>query len=176
MKLRVPPASLLFLISLWDLAAVHSQAHTAPYVTFRGNFLQNHSYIDFSQVGSDRDDGVHCHSDLSTCCHGGYGQHRGNWYLPTGGVLSSGGFVHQNNFLPSRISVYQISRVNVVSGLYRCGIDTNTSIHSGVNDTVPGPRETVYVGLYYDSGGQYYYNYNNYSISVCVCVHLVVAT
>ena len=36
---------------LWSLVEVHCQ--TAPYVTFMGNTVPNHGYVDLSQVGND---------------------------------------------------------------------------------------------------------------------------
>ena len=74
-------ASLLGCVILslfWSL--VHSQ--TFPYVSFMGQTLANHSYVDLSTVGSEPDgsDSVQCHTDLSTCCSGIWGPHRGDWY------------------------------------------------------------------------------------------------
>ena len=40
---------------------------------------------------SDNSDSVVCHTDLSTCCSGGQGPHRGNWYFPDGTVLPFSG-------------------------------------------------------------------------------------
>ena len=69
---------LLFL--LWSLVEVHSQ--TAPYLTFMGEILPDHSYVDLSLVGdAGSGDEVVCHTDLSTCCRGSDGPDRGDWYL-----------------------------------------------------------------------------------------------
>ena len=75
----------LFLLSL---AEVHCQ-QTFPYVSFMGQTLVNHSYVDLSTVGSasDNSDGVVCHSDLDYCCNGSQGAHRGDWYFPNGDRL-----------------------------------------------------------------------------------------
>ena len=75
----------LFLLFLVE---VHCQ-QTFPYVSFMGQTLVNHSYVDLSRVGSagDNSDGVVCHSDLATCCSGGQGIHRGNWSFPDGTLL-----------------------------------------------------------------------------------------
>ena len=74
----------LLLSLLWSLVEVHSQ--TFPYVSFNGTTLASHSYVDFSQVGNDRSgsDSVQCITDLSTCCTGADGPHRGDWYFPNG--------------------------------------------------------------------------------------------
>ena len=78
-------ASLLgcVILSLF-LSLVHSQ--TFPYVSFMGQTLANHSYVDLSTVGREPDgsDSVQCHTDLSTCCSGVQGSHRGDWYFPIG--------------------------------------------------------------------------------------------
>ena len=76
----------LLLSLLWSLVEVHSQ--TFPYVSFNGQTLANHSYVDSSLVGRpdipDGGEGVQCHTDLSTCCTGIDGAHRGDWYYPNG--------------------------------------------------------------------------------------------
>ena len=53
---------------LWCLVEVNSQ--TFPYVSFLGQTLANHSYVNFSLVGplSNGSDSVQCHTDLTTCC------------------------------------------------------------------------------------------------------------
>ena len=73
----------LLLLFLLSLVEVHCQ-QTVPYVSFMGQSLANHSYVDLSTVGNagDNSDGVVCHTDLSTCCSGSQGIHRGGWYFP----------------------------------------------------------------------------------------------
>ena len=53
-------------------------------LSFVGQTLADHSYVDLSTVGSasDDSDSVVCHTDLSTCCSGPQGSHRGDWYFP----------------------------------------------------------------------------------------------
>ena len=53
-----------------------------PRVSFRGQTLANHSYVNLSQVGdgSGGSSVVQCHTDLSTCCSGPQGPHRGDWW------------------------------------------------------------------------------------------------
>ena len=84
-------ASLLLLLLLF-LVEVRSQ-QTFPYVSFMGQNLSNHSYVDLSLVGSanDNSDGVVCHTDLMTCCSGGQGSHRGDWSFPNGDRLPFAG-------------------------------------------------------------------------------------
>ena len=45
---------MLVLLLLWSLVEVHSQ--TAPYVSFMGENLPNHSYVDLTLVGTDNSD------------------------------------------------------------------------------------------------------------------------
>ena len=49
-------------------------------VSFMGQTLANHSYVDLSTVESEPDgsDSVQCHTDLSPCCSGRQGPHRGD--------------------------------------------------------------------------------------------------
>ena len=141
----------LLLIILWSLVEVHSQ--TAPYVTFMGETLPNHSYVDLSLVGGiDSGNEVVCKTDLSTCCGGGGGgggPDRGDWYFPNGDRLpfpGNGPLVEKRLTKQVQLSLGAGSD-SIPSGIYRCSIETN-AVHSDDNTA----RETVYVGLY-DSGG-----------------------
>ena len=132
---------------LWSLVEVHCQ--TAPYVTFRGQTLDNHSYVDLSLVGDDSSgsDSVQCITDLSTCCHGGQGPHRGDWFAPgeTDRLPFSGepGDIYENR-LAQRVDLRRRNNANSPVGIYRCGIHTSADL---------SVRATVYVGLYTASGG-----------------------
>ena len=81
---------------LWSLVKVHSQ--TFPYVSFKGQTLANHSYVDFSLVGHMRtdSDSVQCHTDLTTCCSGSQGIHRGDWYFPNEDRLQFVYYIYQS--------------------------------------------------------------------------------
>ena len=144
----------VLLCLLWSLVEVQSQ--TVPYVTFLGNLLSNHSYVDLSQVGNDRtgsdSDTVQCHTDLETCCSSGQGLHRGDWFPPGSDTrlsfYSEGGDIHQNR---QYMAVHLRRRNNPTgpSGIYRCVIATS-AVHDDSDQSV---GETVYVGLYYGSEG-----------------------
>ena len=71
----------------WFLVDIHSKSY--PYVSFKGQTLANHSYVNFSLVGPLKtgSDSVQCHTDLTTCCTGCQGTHRGDWYFPNGNRL-----------------------------------------------------------------------------------------
>ena len=61
----------LFMLSLlWSLVEVHSQSF--PRLSFMGQTLANHSYVDLSQVGrpDGGGEGVQCITDLSTASVG----------------------------------------------------------------------------------------------------------
>ena len=152
---KLSVSSLLLLLLLF-LVEVHSQQQTFPYVSFMGQALANHSYVDLSTVGSasDNSDSVVCHTDLSTCCAGGQtgqGIHRGNWYFPDGTVLPFIG-----NSVPfglgrgAQFAVIRRTTATGPTGIYRCRIATN-AVHS---DTDISVGETVYVGLYPTDGGK----------------------
>ena len=81
MKVTVTSVLLCLLSALVE---VHSQ--TAPYVSFMGTNLLNHSYVDLTLVGDALDgiDSVQCHTDLSTCCTGAQGDDCGDWYFSDG--------------------------------------------------------------------------------------------
>ena len=136
------------LLPLLLLVTVNCQ-QTFPYVSFMGQTLDNHSYVDISTVGSESDNSVVCHTDLSTCCSGSQGIHRGDWSFPDGTVLPfSGDSVPIGLGRRSMIAV--IRRTNDATGptgIYRCRIATNSNSDESVG-------ETVYVGLYPTIGGK----------------------
>ena len=134
---------------LWSLVEVHCQ--TAPYVTFMGNTVPNHGYVDLSLVGSDAStgaDSVQCHTDLSTCCTNSQGWHRGDWYFPDGTRLLFSGDIFEGRG-SERVFIRHINNANSPVGIYRCDIATN-AVH---DDTDTSVGDTVYVGLYTASGG-----------------------
>ena len=144
-------SNLLWLLVMlsWSLEDVKSQQRF-PYVSFRGQTLANHSYVDLSLVGDDYYSGsVQCHTDLSTCCSSDQGGHRGDWFFPDGTRLGFNAVNIYHHCGPE--TVYILRRNNALSpvGIYRCDIATNA-----VNDDNDiSVRDTVYVGLYTVSGG-----------------------
>ena len=144
--------SVLLCLLLWSLVEVHSQ--TAPYVSFMGETLPNHSYVDLTLVGDPAvnggDHSVQCHTDLATCCAGYVGQHRGDWYFPDGDRLLFPGPGHDIAEArgAQRVDIRRNNNDNSPSGIYRCDITTDAVQDNSV-------RETVYVGLYATGGEQY---------------------
>ena len=133
------------------LVEVHSQR--APFVSFRGEVLPNHAYVDLTEVGTLTINSVQCHTDLDSCCT--YeDDHHGEWYFPSGFIVPLDvnilfyprPDIYVNNTVQS---VYLQRRNDVLSpsGIYRCDISTNA-----VHNYADTQRETVYVGLYASGG------------------------
>ena len=145
---------MLVLLLLWSLVEVHSQTEY-HYVSFMGENLANHSYVDLTLVGTDTSDPgntVRCHTDLYSCCTSSQGIHRGDWYFPTGDRLQ---IASPGSDIIMRRGAQQVAlrrRNNPMgpSGIYRCDIPT-LRVH---DDNDLSVRETVYVGLYASGGNE----------------------
>ena len=149
----------VLLCLLWSLVEVQSQTEY-PYISFMGNNLSNHSYVDLSLVGGDPissgdSDTVQCHTDLMTCCRNVQGIHRGDWFPPGSDTrldFSNDAWGCTCMYEDRQAQVVHIRRRNNAdgpSGIYRCVIATN-AVHDDSDQSV---GETVYVGLYYGSEG-----------------------
>ena len=141
------------LLLLLFLVEVRSQ--TFPYVSFNltGPALANNSYVDLSTVGSagDNSDSVVCHTDLSSCCSGSQGFHRGNWSFPDWTVLPfAGPSVPIALGRAAQRAIIRRTTATGPTGIYRCRIAT-IAVHSDTDQSV---GETVYVGLYPADGGK----------------------
>ena len=137
----------LLLCLLSALLEVHSQ--TAPYLTFMGNSIPNHSYVDFNTVGILNTDGVQCHTDLSTCCSHTEGPDRGDWYFSNGTKLpfntaSTNPVLYEGRV--SQLVFVSYIGTNGISGIYRCDIETIAVNNNSGN-------VSLFVGLY-ASGGE----------------------
>ena len=147
MNLKV---SVLLCVLLWSAVEVHSQS--APYVSFMGETLPNHSYVDLTLVGTESGNPgntVRCHTDLGSCCGGAQGPHRGDWYFPDGTRLPFYGYNIYEARGPQRVGLRRRYGGNSPSGIYRCDISTNAIHH----DYDISRRDTVYVGLYATGSG-----------------------
>ena len=144
--------SVLLCLLLWSLVEVHSQTEF-PYVSFLGETLPNHAFVNLTLVGDDDGDPgntVRCITDLYSCCAGYVGQHRGDWYFPNGTRLP---FISNTaTFFETRgeeqVDIHRRSGADPPSGIYRCDIPT-TDVHDDNDISV---RDTVYVGLYTTGG------------------------
>ena len=140
----------LLLCLLSALVEIHSQY--VPYLTFMGNNIPNHSYVNLNTVGSitSKDSLIlQCHTDLTTCCSGAQGLDRGDWYFPNGTRLP---FYNYNNIPalseargPQRVIVYRHGDGGVY-GIFHCDIET-----IAVNNN--NGRVSLFVGLF-SSGGE----------------------
>ena len=149
---------LLLLCLLWSLVEVHSQ--TAPYVTFMGETLPNHAYVDLSLVGNSANEEpfntLLCHTDLATCCTYDQGIHRGDWRPPNSElrlplrseILNDDVIIYQG-YGSQFVDLRRRNNANMTTGIYHCDIPT-VAVH---NDTDISIRDSVYVGLYLSSGG-----------------------
>ena len=139
---------------------VHS--HNFPYVSFMGQTLANHSYVDLNEVGYrsyyyGNSDSVVCHSDLVTCCSAGQGLHRGDWYFPNGSRLSFYSYDISESRRAQRVYLIKGRRSHTsLSGIYRCDIAT-VAVHGGdgYNSLDRFVRDTAFVGLYPTGEGMY---------------------
>ena len=124
-----------------------------PYVSFNGTTLAKNSYVDISLVGRpdvNDGEGVQCVTDLSTCCTGMDGAHRGDWYFPGGTRLPFP--APDVEFRGAeRVDFHRNRDANSPTGIYRCDIPT-LSAHDDSDISV---RDTVYVGLYTANGGNH---------------------
>ena len=150
--------SLSLLCLLWSLVEVQSQTEY-PYISFMGNNLSNHSYVDFDEVGENRfgsiSDTVQCHTDLSTCCRTEQLSPRGDWFFPNGTRLplfNESGDIQESLYTLVVHIRRRNTAINGPSGIYRCFIGTN-AVHD-INTASVG--EAVYVGLYHNGGGTLY--------------------
>ena len=138
-------AMLLLLCLLWSLVEVHSRTEY-PCVSFMGETLPNHGYVNLSLVGKMYNGSVRCNTDLETCCSGPHNVHRGNWIppghetkLPSPSGESAVFQYHANKSVDLR----RRNNTDIPSGIYRCDIPTNAS---------PDRDLSVYVGLYASGG------------------------
>ena len=144
--------NLLLFSVLWSLVEVNSQ--TFPYVSFMGQTLANHSYVDLSLVGDDGSDSVQCHTDLGTCCTSDWGSHRGDWYFSNGdrlGFSNGNGDIYEQR-AAQRVDLRRSNSATSPVGIYRCEIPT-IAVHD--DDDTSVRCAPVYVGLYTASGGRW---------------------
>lgn len=138
--------------------------HSTPYISFMGETLRDHGFVDLSLVGNVASgrDSVQCHTDVSTCCEptaAGNESDVGNWFAPT----ENGSRPLHTDRAEEMYVVYGEQRIDLrqrnagkKSGMYRCEIQTGHSAANSVAGTIGDfvTLETVYVGLY-ANGGEY---------------------
>ena len=133
----------IIIVVLFSLVAVETQSF--PYISFMGETLSNHSYVQFSQQENNT---LQCHTGLDTCCNREGGSGHGGWYFPNGSRLNEmehHGSVYETR-LPQRVDLHYTQGSPVdISGIYTCSIETE-AVH---NTTY---QDTVYVGVYFSGG------------------------
>ena len=141
----------LILYSLWSLVGVQSQL-PAPYISFMGETLPNHTFVDLTVVGMRDDNSVQCFTDLQTCCTSSQGVLRpADWYFPNGTLLQFSRVIAEiyQERAAQRVEIHRRFSTTVApSGLYRCFISTN-AVHDDDDSSV---RDTIYVGVYANGG------------------------
>ena len=140
-------------VCVWLYLSVHCQAEEYPQVTFMGNDLANHSYLDLSLVGTSHSNRVQCRTDVDTCCSIYQGHDRGDWTFPNGTVLPSSGDIYQRGH-GQRVNLYHNSGSE--SGIYHC----NITILGGFGNIFG----FFYIGLY-QNGGECHIN-NGHATSI----------
>ena len=121
----------LFLFLLCHLVKLsHSQY---PYISYNEQILPNHAYLRLHTSIN-----VKCHTDLASCCNRTYGIHYGNWYTPSGLIITNQDAVPELMIIDLRVTTFS------TSGIYYCTIPTQSNLAG----------DSVYVGLY-NSGGIY---------------------
>ena len=154
---RIMKARVLLCL-LWSLVEVHSQ-QTFPHISFMGDILLNHSYVDLSRVGEDGGDPgntVKCITDLISCCsvrqNDIFGtDHRGNWFAPGRDTRlpfrNERGDIYEDHG-DQESEIHRRNNADMPFGIYRCDIPTN-AVH---DDAIQSVRESVFVGLYAGGG------------------------
>ena len=116
--------SVLLCLLLWSLVEVHSQTEF-PYVSFMGETLPNHAYVNLTLVRDPTplnpgDHSVQCHTDLQSCCTGSQGPtHRGDCYFPDGDRLpfsTNDGGIHEARG-ERRVEIRRKNNANSPSGI-----------------------------------------------------------
>ena len=131
------------------LVPVLVQCQTFPFFSFMGQTLPNNSFLDLSLVGSEANDCVQCHTNLTLCCNAAKGGNLGDWFFPNNNRLPpTNATVIYQEYHTRRVQLCRNSNINVSSsGIYRCDIP----VESG-NATMV--MQSIYIGLY-TSGGKY---------------------
>ena len=115
----------------------------AQYISHNRHDLLNHTYLNLSQVGNTTSRSVSCWTNYLSCCMV-FHREQGGWYLPSGlifwGSISTPDIYVEHGY--QEVRLIRKNNANRPSGIYRCDIPTSTSV-----------MQSLYLGLYYDSGG-----------------------
>lgn len=153
-------SSILRLLLCFFSAVAVTQSQTVPYISFMGENLTNHSYVDLNAMGYNTNN-VECRTDLETCCNSTSGDDRGDWFYPHGARLSvnsedPGTGVYLLRQYKSANLRFLGPAFPIDSGIYKCTIET-IAVHSNDNDDRT-TREILYLGVYASGGTDRMYN------------------
>ena len=122
-------------------------ADAVPYITFMGNRLPNHSFVNIEEFENGINQ-LQCHTDLPSCCQNddqGEIRQTGEWVLPNGQEVgpTTGDYSVKTQAQRLDLCFDGDNGRRPAVGMYRCNIPT-----TAVNNEGGTARETVYVGLY----------------------------
>ena len=131
-----------------------SNCQSFPRISFNGQTLASHSYVDLSLVGNGGHDSLQCVTDLASCCSNYQGRQRGDWYFPDGTRLPFSGGIYEVRG-GQRVYLFRRNNANSPTGIYRCDVGTN-AVHHYIDGSL---RATIYVGVYTSSQGMFSASY-----------------
>ena len=136
---------------LWCLVEVQPQS-PYPYVSFLGETLPNHAYVDLSLVGINQDgsDSVQCHTNVRTCCRSSEGLHRGDWFPPGSNMKLPFPALKDFVFEDREAQRVDLRQRNASSptGIFRC------TVYVRVEGEENPVQRSAFVGLYLGDGGE----------------------
>ena len=126
--------------------------------TLNGTTYQNNSLVTLEGIG-EGDYALHCVTDLTACCRRPYALlSLGNWFFPNGTRVPSSGFMWDIDRTRGHMVVFLHHRRGGVTGIYSCVIPDGMNVN-----------QTIYIGVYTASSGEWYIYI--YSCSVQLLSH-----
>ena len=131
----------------------------------KGTTYQNNSVVTLEDIG-EGDDALVCITNLTACCRppyiGGMGKAIGNWYFPNGTKLPSDNAIGMKwDFYRTRgqMAIHMNRRKGGVEGIY----------HSVIPDAM-NVTQTIYIGVYSASTGEWSILFQSYTVLCMLCV------
>ena len=144
--------SLLLLCLLWSLVEVHSETES-PYVSFMGETLPNHAYVNLNLVGMILVMVYNVTLTYPPAVHKSGVNLMETAWIPPGREYklpfandASADIYEVRGY--QRVDMRRRNNADMPSGIYRCDIPTN-AVHDDNDNSV---RESAYVGLYASGG------------------------
>ena len=133
--------------------------------SLRGIVYQNNSLVTLEDIG-EGGDALVCVTDRPACCYGYFGLYYGHWFFPNGSRIPS--YRQQWDIYRTRDrSMVRMNRWRGgVTGIYRCEIPDAMNV-----------TQTIYIGVYTASAGEWYmYTYNKMELVNKLCTVLIYLT